>query len=299
MRELRGRIAIVTGASRGIGVYIARALAERGVDLALAARDAQQLEAVRDEVVSRGVRAIAVPTDVTDDAALDELVRRCESELGPPDLLVNNAGIEIAAAYEELSVEEIDRFLAVNLRAPMLLTHRVLPGMVARGRGHVVNIASIAGLAATALGESYAATKHGIVGFSRSLRASERVMNSGVSASAVCPGFVSEVGMYDRFEDEGGVGSPLLMGTTPPDKVARAVVRAIEKDLPEVVVNPGFLRGFLALGILLPRVFEWVTQRIEAHRVFLATAIARGRGRKEPVSGAVEPSEPAGAQEAS
>lgn len=289
MRELRGKIAIVTGASRGIGVYIARALADRGVDLALAARSAEELEAVRAEVAGRGVRAIAVPTDVTDDAALATLLRRCEDELGPPDLLVNNAGIEIAAAYEELSVEELDRFLAVNLRAPMLLTHRVLPGMVARGRGHVVNIASIAGLAATAFGESYAATKAGIVGFTRSLRASEDVMESGVSASVVCPGFVSDVGMYDRFEDDAGVRAPVLLGTTRPEHVAAKVIRAIEKDLPEVIVNPGPLRLMLAVGFVFPRLFGWISKTIGSHRVFLATAVARGRHRKVSGGGSPEP----------
>ncbi|MCO4770013.1 MAG: SDR family NAD(P)-dependent oxidoreductase [Deltaproteobacteria bacterium] len=280
MRQLRGRVAIVTGASRGIGVHIASALAAEGVDLALAARSAQELESVRASIEARGVRCIAVVTDVTDQGQLEELVRRCEAELGPVDLLVNNAGIEKAAAYEELSTEDIDRFIDVNLRAPMHLTRLVLPGFVARNRGHVVNISSIAGLAATAYGESYNATKHGVVGFTRALRASEQVSGSDVSASVICPGFVSDVGMYAGFRADGASRAPVLLGTSSPQTVAKAVIRAIKKDLPEVVVNPGPMKLFLAVSLVFPRFGEWVSSLIGAHDVFSSTAKARGTSRK-------------------
>ena len=280
MKDLAGRVAILTGASRGIGVLIARQLAARGVHLALAARDAAALEALRDELVASGARAIAVPTDVSDPAALAALVAATEEQLGPVDLLVNNAGIENAAAFEVLEPSEIDRFLAVNLAGPLHLARLVLPGMLARDRGHIVNVASLAGLGPTAFGECYAATKHGLVGFTRSLRASSQASGSAVSASAVCPGFVRDVGMYHQMREDGGRAAPAILGTCSPDAVARGVVRAIERDLPDVIVNPGPMRLFFAIQATLPRFFEWVLLRIGAHGVFASTAEARGQGRR-------------------
>ncbi len=279
MKDLKDRVAILTGASRGIGVHIARALAKEGVHLALAARSAQELEAVRAEVEALGVKAIAVVTDVTAPAQLEALVDACTTELGPVDLLVNNAGIEDIAAYDGLSAERIDRSIDVNLRAPMHLVRHVLPGMVERDRGHIVNIASLAGLAPTAFGEAYNATKHGIVGFTRSIRASEQVLGSAVSASVICPGFVTEVGMYAQFQREGASSAPAMLGTSTPEQVADAVVRAIRQDLPEVIVNKGPMRLTFALSLLFPRFSEWLSMRIGAHDVFRSTAEARGTGR--------------------
>jgi len=279
MKDLKGRVAIVTGASRGIGVHIARALAKEGVHIALAARDADALDAVRTEMIGLGVRAIAVPTDVSDQEQLSDLVQRCEAELGPIDLLVNNAGIENASTYEKISADELDRFIDVNLRAPMQLTRLVLPGMVARDRGHIVNMASLAGLASTALGEPYAATKHGIMGFTKSFRASEQVLGSKVSASAICPGFVRSEGMYAQMQAEGSAAAPMVLGTSRPEAVARAVVRAIRKDLPDVIVNPGPLRLFFAFTLVFPRIGEWISHKIGSHEVFRSAAFGRGRGR--------------------
>ena len=220
---------------------------------------------------------LAVPCDVSSRDALAALVGRVEEGLGPIDVLVNNAGIEEAAAYQELDADAIDRFLAVNLGAPMHLTRLVLPGMLARNRGHVVNIASLAGLSATAFGEPYAATKHGLVGFTKSLRASLQTTGSAVSASAICPGFVSEVGMYDQMRKDGSAASPALLGTVTPEAVAQAMLRAIQRDLPDVIVNAGPMRITFALQMLFPRLGEWVGHRSGAHGVFRTAAEQRGR----------------------
>lgn len=280
MKDLHSRVAILTGASRGLGVHIARALAREGVHIALAARSQERLDAVKAEVEGLGVRAISVATDVCDLEQLRDLVRRCESELGPPDLLINNAGIENAAAYDGISLEEIDQFIDVNLRAPMRLTRLVLPGMIARNRGHIVNMCSIAGLAPTAFGEPYAATKHGMVGFTKSLRASEQAAGTEVSATAISPGFITDDGMYAQMQKEGAAQSPRLLGTSPPAAVANAVVRGIREDLPHLVVNPGVPRLLFAVSMLFPRFAEWVSLRIGAHLVFQSLAERRGRGRK-------------------
>ena len=145
--ELRGANAIVTGASRGIGVYIARALAEHGVNLVLSARSAAELEAVRAEMAGLGVNAVAITGDIADATERSALVERSHSEIGPIDIVVNNAGIETVGQFHTAAEDHLARVLDVNLMAPMLLTRALLPGMIERGRGHVVNISSGAGKA--------------------------------------------------------------------------------------------------------------------------------------------------------
>ena len=279
MRELQGKVAIITGASRGIGVHIAQALADQGMHLALAARSADALDAACTAIEARGGTAIAIRTDVADGDARRHLVDEAVRQLGPVDLLVNNAGIEAAAAYEHITDAEIQRFLDVNLHAPMHLSRLVLPGMLERDRGHIVNIASIAGLGPTAFGEAYAATKHGLVGFTKSLRASLKVSGSGVSASSICPGYIRDVGMYHQMQQDGAEPAGILLGTSPPEAVAKAVLAALRRDLPDVVVNPGMPRLMFALLLLFPRFGEWMALRTGSFDVFKTAAGARGRGR--------------------
>ncbi len=262
MRRLQGRNGIITGASRGLGVYIARALAARGVNLMLVARSAGDLERVRSGIESLGVRCVCVAADVGDLAALGLLVSRAEAELGPVDLLINNAGIERSSDYHSLKLDEIQRALAVNLQAPMLLSRLVLPGMLERRRGHIVNVASLAGLAGIAFNEAYGATKHGLVGFTRSLRLSLQARGTPVSASAVCPGYTRTSGMYQQHVQNGGVPAPFLLGAGRPEAVAAAVVRAIRRDLPEVIVNPMPVRPLLLLWNLFPRFAEWLQHKL-------------------------------------
>ena len=274
-RHLKGRTALVTGASRGIGVYIARALATEGMNLVLAARSAAPLEKVRDEVKGLGVRALAVPTDVGEISELRALVERATSEFGAIDVLVNNAGIQLTLAYHKLKPEEIEDLIRVNLAAPMLLTWLVIPGMLERGWGHIVHISSLAAKAGAAYSEPYAATKAGLVGFAQSFRATYR--GSGISASVVSPGFV-EAGIYARSK-KAGLSGPRILGASTPEAVARAVVRAIEKDLPEVIVNPAPMRLFLALGTLSPGLAEWIRKRVGADTLFRKAAEIHGRRR--------------------
>src|SRR5207245_101280 len=144
MRDLSGRTAIVTGASRGIGRYIVRALAAERMNPVLAARSAEALQAARSEAEAGGGRALAVPSDVTRRADLEGLVSAATREFGTVDVLVNNAGVLSLFPYERLQLDAIERELQVNLLAPMLLARLVLPGMLQQRRGHVVNISSMA-----------------------------------------------------------------------------------------------------------------------------------------------------------
>jgi short-subunit dehydrogenase len=170
--ELAGRTVLVTGASRGIGTSIAALLATRGARLALVARSREGLDRLAASVRTGGGAAVAIPWDLAAPGAVEGLPPEVERLVGPVDVLVNNAGIEAYGRFDELDVEVTSRILYLNLEVPMRLTRGVLGGMRSRGRGHVVNVSSLAGLAARAHGEAYCASKHGLVGFTRSLRAS-------------------------------------------------------------------------------------------------------------------------------
>lgn len=157
--ELKGSTGIVTGASRGIGVFLAEALAAKRVNLALVARSEEDLEATAARVRRRGVEVIAVSADVTSRSDLEVVVQRTRAELGPVGLLVNNAGIERYGHFESYDPEIMRSILETNVLGAMWLTRLVLPEMVERGRGHVVNIASVAGKTAVPYNPVYSASK--------------------------------------------------------------------------------------------------------------------------------------------
>ena len=269
MKDMRGMTAVVTGASRGIGVHIARALAKEGVNLSLAARSKPELEVVRTEMAALGVKAIANKCDVTiaDDRA--RLIARTESELGTIDLLINNAGIETVSHFETADEDELVRTIEVNLLAAMALTRALLPGMLERRRGHVVNIASGAGKVGVPYAVAYATSKHGLVGFTNSLRCEYH--KQPVGFSVVCPGFVTDTGMYWRWE-EAGVKAPKIVGRSSPQKVADVVVSCIRKNRGEVLVNTPPVRPLVVLSNIAPSVAPGVMKLFGYTRVFRRTA---------------------------
>jgi short-subunit dehydrogenase len=272
MRDLKDRTALVTGASQGIGVYIARALAAEGMNLILAARSADKLESVAEDLRATGCRVLCIPTDLSDRASLTALVERAEGEGGGVDLLINNAGVELSMAFDKVPVGDIDQIIEVNLRAPIVLSRLLLSKMIQRGQGHIVNISSLAGLGGAAYQELYCATKHGLVGFTRSLRATASNEGYPVGCSVVCPGFIDDVGMYMKMSRESGVKAPLSFGTSPPERVARAVVRAVKRHVPEIVVNPMPMRPLVAVALFAPRFALWLLNRLGISRFFEAAA---------------------------
>jgi short-subunit dehydrogenase len=279
MRRIAGSVAIVTGASRGLGVPIVRALARERVKLVLAARTASEVEALADQLTAEGCPAIAVVTDVADPAARAEVIRRAEQEYGRVDILVNNAGLEHVVSFHRMDPEEIRRMVDVNLTSAMLLTALALPGMLERKRGHIVNMSSLSAAAGLPFDAVYAATKAGLVAFSLSLRSEYR--GSGVSSSVILPGFVSDAGMYHRMEARSGAKAPRTLGTTTPQAVARAVVSAIKHDKPHVIVNPRPLRLLLAGGQLWPRLGNWSLRGLGVRRM-MAEVAASGEPAAEP-----------------
>jgi len=274
MEQLRGRTALVTGASGGIGREIAGHLAKEGMNVVVSGRREDVLAEVVAELRERGVSSEAVPADLGDLSQIDPLIERSEAALGGIDVLVNNAGLETVGAFTAYSREQLTSMVDVNLTAPMLLTHRVVPGMLERGRGHVVFISSLAGKLGPAYNEPYAATKAGLIGLSQSLRA--EYSKTPVGFSAICPGFTAGDGMYQRMVDE-GVSSNRMLGETTLEKVADRVVEAIRRDRPEVVESGSPVRPLLAMGQLAPRLSERMVERFGGTEIFRRAAEARGR----------------------
>jgi len=271
-----GDTVLLTGASGGLGRFMAHAFAECGVRQALVAHPGANLEGLRQQIEGRGGRAIAITCDLRDPGQRRQLLKTVGKELGPVDILINNAGVEFTSAYQELSEENICDVLKVNLEAPMILSRLVLPEMLARRRGCIVNISSLAGKASPAYQEPYAATKAGLIAFTMSLRATCR--GSGVNASVIIPGFV-EAGIYARLKAKSGCSAPALLGTSPPEAIPRAVIRAIEKDLPEVIINPIPVRPLLALTALFPSLGEWAIGKTGGHNFFRQVIEAQKQGQ--------------------
>jgi len=280
MRELKGRTAILTGASGGIGPYIAQALGNQKINLVLAGLSSAALNELATKIAAI-TDVISVLTDVTDRKALEELVSKVTAEYGSVDILVNNAGIEMFSSYHSLAPDDIEYNVNVNLTSAMILTCLVLPGMLSRKCGHIVNMSSLSAKAGPPCAEPYSATKAALIAFTESLRAEYR--ESGVSASVICPGFVT-AGIYQRIVEETGLSAPRMLGTSPPELVAEAVVRAIKKDIPEIIVNPGPTRLLTAIAELSPSFGEWVMHRIGAVEWFVKVAKFRDQKalRKDP-----------------
>ncbi|HEY2638159.1 MAG TPA: SDR family NAD(P)-dependent oxidoreductase, partial [Solirubrobacteraceae bacterium] len=225
--DLLGGNVLVTGATGGIGQAIARAFAARGASLVLTGRRTEVLEPLAGET---GARVLGVDLSARDE--VERLVR----EAGPVDVLVNNAALPGSGDVSDYSVEEIDRALEVNLRAPIVLSKLIGEEMRARRRGHIVFISSISGKAAQTGSALYSATKFGLRGFSTSVREDWR--DDGVGVSAVFPGFIRDAGMFA----ESGTKLPPGTGTNTPDEVADAVIRAVADNRAEIDVAPVALR---------------------------------------------------------
>jgi short-subunit dehydrogenase len=274
MDTLTGATALVTGASGGIGSHLATALTQGGARVVLSARSVAALEALSARLRDSGAEVAVVPADLTEPREVDGLVARAEAALGPLDVLINNAGVEITASYTALAPDELRGMTALNLAAPMVLTRQALPGMLARGRGHVVNIASIAGKGPTAYDVPYAATKAGLIGLTRSLRSEYR--DTPVGFSAICPGFVEHEGMYARMRAL-GLKAPRALTAVPLADVAAAVLTAIEQDRPEIIVTRRPLRPLAVAGEIRPELLERAAATIGATRFMRSVAKRQGR----------------------
>ena len=277
MKITTGQVVLLTGASGGLGNYLSKAFAERGAQLMLVAYPGAGLEELRETVQKMGVKAVALQADVRDAAQRRLIVEQTMKEFGKIDILVNNAGIEFTCPYHELPEQSVMDVLAVNLEAPMILTHMVLPGMLKQKSGFIVNISSLAGKCGPADQEPYAASKAGLINFTTSFRATYK--GSGVSATVICPGFV-ETGIYSRLKANTGISAPFLLGTIMPERVVRVTMKAIEKDLPEIVISKWPFRPTLSFIALFPRGGEWLIRATGAHDFFGRIVAAQSKKKE-------------------
>ena len=213
---VQGQVAIVTGAGRGIGHAIATAMAREGATVVLAARTRQQLAATAAAIRESGGTALAIPTDVTQDAAVEAMVEQAIAELGRVDALVTAAGAASFGPVVSSKPADWDAILAVNLRAVMVCCHAVLPLMIRQRRGTIINIASVAAQRAIPGAAVYTATKAGVVGFSRVL--AEELRAEGVRVGVLVPGAV-DTPLWDTIPN-----SPDRSRMLRPEDVARAAV---------------------------------------------------------------------------
>jgi NAD(P)-dependent dehydrogenase (short-subunit alcohol dehydrogenase family) len=238
MAELDGKAAFVTGGGRGIGRAIALALAEAGASVAVTGRNAANLEQVVAEIAGRGGRALALPCDVADGRAVDVAVAQARAALGPILILVNNAGVTASVKFADTDDATWERIMRINATGPFFCCRAVVPDMVAGRWGRIINIASIAALAGLPYSAAYSASKHALLGLTRSLAL--ELVRHNITANALCPGWVetdmlrdavaSIVATTGRTPEEARASVLALAQqrrVTTPEEVAAAALRLV------------------------------------------------------------------------
>jgi short-subunit dehydrogenase len=249
--EVRGTVAVVTGASAGIGRATALAFGAAGADVVVAARREDRLQELAGEIEQRGRRAWAVRCDVTNRKNLATLLWTVAEQVGRVDVLVNNAGIPGGGPFDEMKIEEIERIVRTNLLSVMWATKLILPRMLQQGRGHIVNVASLAGRFATPGSTVYSAAKHGVVGFSEALNV--ETQGRGVLVTAVNPAFVATEGFPHQDK------SPWMVMR--PERVAEVIVDVVRKGKAPEVSIPRWAASGQAFRVLTPTLYRYGLSR--------------------------------------
>jgi short-subunit dehydrogenase len=240
--QIHRPVALVTGASRGIGAATARELARRGYALALAARSAAELNALAAELTRGGAPALAVPTDMSRPDEVERLARVALAHFGRVDVLVNNAGVGgHGRHFARMAPEDLNHMLAVNFTAPVILTRALLPAMLERRNGAIVFVGSVAGRVALPGSALYSATKYGLRGLAHAVR--REVKGRGVRVTLVAPGFIDTT-MTRDLHNVPKVGA---------EPVARVIADAIDRPRREI-----FVPWYYRIGVLLDGLAPWL-----------------------------------------
>jgi short-subunit dehydrogenase len=250
--DLAGAVAVVTGASSGIGRATAWGLALRGATVVPTARRIDRLEDLATRIGARGGTAHPLACDVSSWPSVEDLRDRVSRLLGRCDVLVNNAGIPGGGPFEHLSIEQIEKVVATNYLGVLYCTKAFLPMMLERRRGHVVNVASLAGRFALPGSAVYGSTKHAVVAFSESLDLD--LAPRGVRVTAVNPGLVSTERFPHRDAAEaGGLRSRMVMR---PERIATAIIRVVERGIAPELSVPRWLGSLQAVRVLAPALYR-------------------------------------------
>ncbi|AFZ23502.1 short-chain dehydrogenase of unknown substrate specificity [Cylindrospermum stagnale PCC 7417] len=261
MKILADKTVLLTGASRGLGVYIARVLAREQATIVGVSRSKSGLDKTSDEVTALGGKFIGFTFDLKKVEELPILVQQINKVVGPVDVLINNSGIELYRAFADYSLEDLQSVLTTNLLSAIELTRLLLPSMLERDSGHIVNIASLAGKKGVPYNSIYSATKAGLIIWTDALR--QELASTGMNISVICPGYISETGM--TFDSR--IPAPRLAGVSTPTEVANAVIKAIKQNEAEVIVNESRItenltKVMFAIGQLYPQfldaVYQWL-----------------------------------------
>jgi len=252
--EIKNKNVLITGASRGIGCYIADAIAEHGGNIALLAlpSDLALLQDQEEKLMRFNIIAKSFTADLSDSQQIGDVIKKISEEFGEIDIFISNAAIESVGIFDEQTEQVLEKTIAVNLLAPMLITKKLLPQMLSKKSGHIVTISSFAGKLGSPYQSVYSATKAGlnkwILGMKREFK------GRGVSFSTISPNYVSDTGMYADVlqKTSENLRTPKIAGEVTPQKVANAVVRSILKDKTDKIVGSPLLRVVSALNELAP-----------------------------------------------
>ena len=236
-QRFANRVVWITGASSGIGASLARAFSAEGAAVILSARRAQRLEELRAQL-SRPDDALVLPLDVSDSDAIDQAAAAAESWRGRVDILINNAGISQRSLVEETEMDTIRWVMEINYFGAVHLTRRVLPGMLSRSDGHIVNISSVAGYVSTPMRSIYASSKHALRAYSDALRA--EVSGRGVAVSVICPGYIRTDISKSAVTGDGspkGEHDKVLLSGLDPDVAAGKMLDGLHRKRNEFYVG--------------------------------------------------------------
>jgi short-subunit dehydrogenase len=254
---MENKVVIITGASSGIGAATALRLARDGMRLTLAARRRERLEQVAAQVQSLGGEALVVQVDVCKPEDIQRMVQATLARWGRIEVLVNNAGVGNEPALTDFAPGQISQRIHTNLIAVIECAQAVLPTMLRQGSGHIINVASIAGLIATPGSAVYCAGKFGVVGFSDALH--RDLLGTGVRVSAFCPGYTpSEISPILQAHAEGRPNARYVPGLMPVSYVADQIARLIRRPRRQVVI-PKSWRVLVFMAFLFPKLVDWLS----------------------------------------